>query len=79
MLAGLSLGKGGLIPLELSEEFLNIGAEIGAILLLLVMGFEYSAKELTQTMKSKWHAGVFDIALNAIPAALLALVWVLAR
>lgn len=74
LLAGLSLGKGGLIPLELSEEFLNIGAEIGAILLLLVMGFEYSAKELTQTMKSKWHAGVFDIALNAIPAALLALV-----
>lgn len=72
LLAGLSLGKGGLIPLELSEEFLNIGAEIGAILLLLVMGFEYSAKELTQTMLSKWHAGLFDVALNAIPAALLA-------
>lgn len=72
LLAGLSLGKGGLIPLELSEEFLNIGAEIGAILLLLVMGFEYSAKELTQTMRSKWHAGLFDVALNAIPAALLA-------
>ncbi len=73
LLAGLSLGKGGLIPLELSEEFLNIGAEIGAILLLLVMGFEYSAKELTQTMRSKWHAGLLDLALNAIPAALLAL------
>lgn len=72
LLAGLALGKGGLFPLELSEDFLNIGAEIGAILLLLVMGFEYSAKELTQTMKSKWHAGLIDMALNAVPAAILA-------
>jgi CPA2 family monovalent cation:H+ antiporter-2 len=74
LLAGLSLGKGGIVPLELSEEFLNIGAEIGAILLLLVLGFEYSAKELALTMRSKWQAGVLDLVVNSVPAALLALV-----
>lgn len=74
LLAGLALGKGGVAPLELSEDFLNIGAEIGALLLLLVLGFEYSASELAETMKKRWHAGVVDILLNAIPAAILALV-----
>ena len=74
LLAGLALGKGGIVPLDFSEEFLNVGAEIGALLLLLVLGFEYSASELVATMKKRWHAGVVDLLLNAIPAAVLALV-----
>ena len=74
LLAGLALGKGGLAPLELSEEFLNVGAEIGALLLLLVLGFEYSANELVQSLKKRWHAGLVDLLLNGIPAAVLALV-----
>jgi CPA2 family monovalent cation:H+ antiporter-2 len=73
LLAGLALGKGGLAPLELSEEFLNVGAEIGALLLLLVLGFEYSATELVQSVRKRWHSGVVDLALNALPAAGLAL------
>lgn len=74
LLAGLALGKGGFFPLDLSEEFLNIGAEIGALLLLLVLGFEYSARELVDTMKKRWHAGLVDFLLNALPAAGMALV-----
>lgn len=74
LLAGLALGKGGIVPLNVSENFLNVGAEIGAILLLLVLGFEYSASELAASMKKRWHAGLIDILLNAVPAALLALV-----
>ncbi len=73
LLAGLALDKGGLAPLELSEEFLNVGAEIGALLLLLVLGFEYSASELVQSLRKRWHSGVVDILLNAFPAAGLAL------
>jgi len=73
LIAGLSLGKGGLFPLELSEQFLNVGAEIGALLLLLVLGFEYSAKELADTMRKRWHAGVVDVLFNALPGAALAL------
>jgi CPA2 family monovalent cation:H+ antiporter-2 len=74
LLAGLALGKGGIVPLDVSEGFLNVGAEIGAILLLLVLGFEYSASELAASMKKRWHAGLMDLLLNAVPAALLALV-----
>jgi CPA2 family monovalent cation:H+ antiporter-2 len=74
LLAGLALGKGGLVPLNVSESFLNVGAEIGAILLLLVLGFEYSASELAASMKKRWHAGLIDLLLNAVPAAILALV-----
>jgi CPA2 family monovalent cation:H+ antiporter-2 len=73
LLAGLALGKGGIVPLNVSEDFLNVGAEIGAILLLLVLGFEYSASELAASLKKRWHAGLMDILLNAVPAALLAL------
>jgi CPA2 family monovalent cation:H+ antiporter-2 len=73
LLAGLALGKGGIVPLNVSEDFLNVGAEIGAILLLLVLGFEYSASELAASMRKRWHAGLMDILLNAVPAALLAL------
>ena len=73
LLAGLSLGKGGLAPLALSEDFLNLGAEIGALLLLLVMGFEYSAQDLVSTLKSKWAIGLVDVFVNSVPAALIAL------
>lgn len=73
LMAGLAFGKGGLAPLDVSEDFLNIGAEIGALLLLLVLGFEYSAQELLVTMKKRWFAGVLDFLLNALPAAALAL------
>jgi CPA2 family monovalent cation:H+ antiporter-2 len=74
LIAGLALGKGGIVPLDVSEDFLNVGAEIGAILLLLVLGFEYSASELAASMKKRWHAGLMDILLNAVPAAVLALI-----
>jgi CPA2 family monovalent cation:H+ antiporter-2 len=74
LIAGLALGKGGIVPLDVSEDFLNVGAEIGAILLLLVLGFEYSASELAASMKKRWHAGLMDILLNAVPAAILALI-----
>ncbi|CAM5611568.1 hypothetical protein SCYAM73S_04350 [Streptomyces cyaneofuscatus] len=46
LLAGLAFGHGGLIPLKASEEFTMVGAEIGVILLLLLLGLEYSASEL---------------------------------
>ena len=38
LLAGLAFGEGGLLPLGASEEFVAIGAEIGVVLLLLMLG-----------------------------------------
>ena len=42
LLAGLAFGNGGLAPLKLTENFIHIGAEIGVLLLLFMLGLEYS-------------------------------------
>src|SRR3977135_1239281 len=44
LLAGLAFGKGP--PLNLSAGFTHIGAEIGVLLLLFMLGLEYTGAEL---------------------------------
>ncbi|MCX4984083.1 cation:proton antiporter [Streptomyces sp. NBC_00572] len=73
LLAGLAFGKGGLLPLGTSEEFVAIGAEIGVILLLLMLGLEYTASDLVSNLKTQYPAGLVDFALNALPGAAAAL------
>ncbi|GIG68243.1 cation:proton antiporter [Phytomonospora endophytica] len=73
LLAGLAFGEGGLLPLGASEEFVAIGAEIGVILLLLMLGLEYSASDLVTNLKTQYPAGLIDFALNAVPGAIAAL------
>jgi monovalent cation:H+ antiporter-2, CPA2 family len=74
LLAGLAFGKGGLLPLVTTAEFIEIGAEIGLILLLLSLGLEYSARELVSTLKAQAPAGIVDIALNFSPGFLAGLI-----
>nr|WP_238345518.1 cation:proton antiporter [Actinopolymorpha cephalotaxi] len=73
LLAGLAFGHGGLLPLDASEEFVSVGAEIGVILLLLMLGLEYTAADLVTNLKTQFPAGVVDFTLNAVPGALAAL------
>lgn len=73
LLFGLAFGKGGIAPLQLSSEFLNIGAQIGAILLLLLLGLEYSAREINEAFRGSKSVFFFDLLLNALPGALIAL------
>ena len=73
LLAGLAFGEGGLLPLGASEEFVAIGAEIGVILLLLMLGLEYTASDLVSNLKTQYPAGLVDCALNALPGAAMAL------
>ena len=73
LLAGLAFGEGGLLPLVTTADFIEIGAEIGLILLLLSLGLEYSARELVATLKSQAPAGFVDAALNFSPGFLAAL------
>jgi monovalent cation:H+ antiporter-2, CPA2 family len=73
LFAGLAFGTGGIVDLELSTSFLNTGAQIGAVLLLLLLGLEYSAKELTDTLRIHWSSGLVDFAANAIPGAIIGL------
>ena len=67
LLAGLFLGEGGIFALELSDEFLDLGAQWGAILLLLLLGLEYSAQELFDSVKARRSLGFIDILLNFLP------------
>jgi len=73
LIVGLAVGQGGFGLINLSSDFLAIGAQIGAILLLLLLGLEYSAPDLAKAFKDRKSAGIFDIATNFIPGALLAL------
>lgn len=73
LLAGLAFGHGGILPLQASEEFTATGAEIGVILLLLLLGLEYSASELVTNLKTQYPSGVVDFFLNAVPGAVAAL------
>ncbi len=67
LLGGLALGEGGLVPIVTSEEFIEVGAELGVIFLLLMLGLEYSARELLSGVRSVAPAGLVDLVLNFTP------------
>src|SRR4051812_31320349 len=58
LLAGLAFGNGGLAPLEFSQSFVHSGAEIGVLLLLFMLGLEYTGAQLKQNLRSGFPAGV---------------------
>jgi monovalent cation:H+ antiporter-2, CPA2 family len=74
LLAGLAFGQGGLLPLGSVEEFIEIGAELGVVLLLFMLGLEYSAEELQETLRGGAFATLIDLALNFTPGFLAGLV-----
>jgi CPA2 family monovalent cation:H+ antiporter-2 len=74
LLGGLLVGHGGVVPLSGIEEFGHIASELGVVLLLLMLGLEYTAKELMTGLKRSWLAGVMDLVLNFTPGAALALI-----
>jgi CPA2 family monovalent cation:H+ antiporter-2 len=67
MTVGLLLGAGSIFPLTESREFLEIGSEIGVVILLLMIGLEYSPKELIQSLKQNKSTAILDALLNATP------------
>ncbi|MFC7343610.1 cation:proton antiporter [Saccharopolyspora griseoalba] len=73
LLGGVAFGNGGLIPLHGIQPFTHLASEIGVVLLLLLLGLEYSAGELVTGLRRSWMAGVIDLVLNTIPGALVAL------
>ncbi|RKS73600.1 potassium/proton antiporter membrane subunit (CPA2 family) [Actinomadura pelletieri DSM 43383] len=73
LIAGLAFGSGGILPLTTSEDFVSIGAEVGVILLLFTLGLEYTADELVGNLRTSAPVGLADIALNAAPGAIVAL------
>src|SRR6266849_5693711 len=67
LVAGLAVGNRGLIPLNLSKGFIELGAEIGVLLLLFMLGLEYTGEELRENLRRGFPAGVADLALNLPP------------
>src|SRR5256886_11305431 len=67
LLAGLAFGNGGLAPLRLSENFVRTGAEIGVLLLLFMLGLEYTGDELRKSLRLGVTAGGIDFLLNFTP------------
>jgi CPA2 family monovalent cation:H+ antiporter-2 len=66
LLAGLAFGEGGLLPLDTTRDFVELGAEIGLILLLFMLGLEYSARELIAGVRASPLPGFVDLA-NGLP------------
>jgi CPA2 family monovalent cation:H+ antiporter-2 len=74
LLAGLAFGSGGLLPLNAPEGFFATGAQIGVVLLLLLLGLEYSARDLVTQLRQQAPVGVLDLVLNGVPGVAFALI-----
>ncbi len=70
LLAGLALGNGGILRVAAAGEFITTGAPIGIVLLLLILGLEFSAAEFAASLRHHLPSAAVDIALNATPGAL---------
>ena len=73
LLVGLAFGAGGIVPLDAGKEFFQFGSELGVILLLVMLGLEYSPNELLTNLTRSRMAGILDALLNALPGAAFAL------
>lgn len=71
LLAGLALGKGGIPLVPAAEDFIETGALVGVILLLLTLGLEFTANEFAASMRKHVPSAWVDLALNATPGALV--------
>ncbi len=70
LLGGLACGQGGLAPLDLSKDFIRVGAEIGLLLLLFMLGLEYTGEELKRNLRSGFSGAAIDFLLNFPPGAI---------
>ncbi len=77
LLGGLLAGAGGLIPIQITDEFIELGAEIGVLLLLFTLGLEYTPVELSTELRRNFLGGAVDLLANFLPgfAAALLLGW----
>lgn len=74
LVGGLAFGSGGIFPLGDIGDFTALAGEVGVVLLLLLLGLEYSAAELVTGLRRSWGAGVVDAVLNAAPGVAVALI-----
>ena len=69
LLTGLFLGNGGVAPVETAAGFVETGASIGVVLLLLTLGLEFSVGEFSESLRRHLPSAGVDLVLNAVPGA----------
>ncbi len=74
LLGGLAVGEGGVVTLDVSEDFIALAAEIGVLLLLLALGLEYDQDELRSGLRTGLPTGIVDMLANGVPGVALGLV-----
>ena len=67
LVAGLLVGEGGVVELTSARAFIEQGAQIGVILLLLMLGLEYTGDELMGALRQNSRFGALDLGLNFVP------------
>lgn len=70
LLGSLLLGEGGVIPVAVSEEFIELGAVLGVVLLLFMLGLEYTGEELRDNLITGLPSGALDLVANFLPGLL---------
>jgi len=74
LLAGLLMGDGGLYGIDPRGILVPTLAELGVVLLLLLLGLEYSGTQLVETARRQSRSGVIDLVLNATPGVAMAII-----
>jgi CPA2 family monovalent cation:H+ antiporter-2 len=74
LVVGLAIGTGGAVQMDFSEPFIGVSAEVGAVLLLLFLGLEFSAETIVREVRRHRGTAVVDLVLNAMPGALVGVV-----
>lgn len=70
LLTGLFLGTGGIAPVPAAAGFVETGASIGVVLLLLTLGLEFSIGEFSESLRRHLPSAGVDLVLNSIPGAI---------
>jgi monovalent cation:H+ antiporter-2, CPA2 family len=74
LLGGLLIGSLNIVSMsEGTEDFVQAGAEIGVILLLFMIGLEYSGEELSMGLRTGLPSGLVDFVLNFTPGVIFGL------
>ena len=74
LMLGLVVGVSGADRTVQTQEFVDLAADIGVLLLLFMLGLEFTPRELTGELRRHARSGVVDLVLNAAPGAVIGLV-----
>jgi CPA2 family monovalent cation:H+ antiporter-2 len=73
LVVGLALGEGGLLLVPASGPYIEASAHIGLVLLLFMLGLEFSSDEFAESLRRHLPSVVVDTVLNAAPGAVAGL------